>query len=291
MAKACRAVAVVAVASAAFAAPAFAEFSLSGYWDEVMAEDLEARGPGPALGDYLGIPINDAARLRGDTWNASYQELPERQCVPHNSFYGWHAIGAARIWETTDLDTQKIIKLNTFILWNGLREIWMDGRPHPPETAPHTWQGFSTGRWEGDVLVVRTTHLKSGHITRNGIVFSDKAVMEERFFVHGDFLNHVQMLTDPVYLTEPFVRTDLLIRRPKTLLVHLPCRPSVEVPREKGVVPHNDFHDTSGSVAFARKFNLPLAAVRGGAETALPEFMDSPAAKVLAGTDQPAAKK
>jgi len=40
----------------------------------------------------------------------------------------------------------------------------MDGRPHPPEYAAHTWQGFSTGKWDGDVLTVTTTHLKIGWI-------------------------------------------------------------------------------------------------------------------------------
>ncbi len=30
------------------------------------------------------------------------------------------------------------------------RKIWMDGRPHPPDYAPHTFMGFSTGRWDGD---------------------------------------------------------------------------------------------------------------------------------------------
>ena len=34
-------------------------------------EDAPERGPGPELADYLGIPINDAARMRGDTWQAS----------------------------------------------------------------------------------------------------------------------------------------------------------------------------------------------------------------------------
>ena len=37
------------------------------------------------------------------------------------------------------------------------RTIYMDGRPHPSEYAPHTWQGFSTGEWEGDMLKVTTT--------------------------------------------------------------------------------------------------------------------------------------
>jgi hypothetical protein len=60
------------------------------------------------------------------------------------------------------------------------RTIWMDRRPHPP-VAAHTWQGFSTGKWDGDMLTVTTTHLKMGWIRRNGIPRSDKAVLTEHF--------------------------------------------------------------------------------------------------------------
>ena len=50
-----------------------------------------------------------------------------------------------------------MIKLITHIQWQEQeREIWMDGRPHPPDFAAHTWQGFSTGEWDGNVLVVKT---------------------------------------------------------------------------------------------------------------------------------------
>ena len=40
--------------------------------------------------------------------------------------------------------------------------VWMDGRPRPPEFALHKQAGFSTGRWEGNTLVITTTHLKEG---------------------------------------------------------------------------------------------------------------------------------
>jgi len=39
--------------------------------------------------------------------------------------------------------------------------IWMDGRPHPPEHAAHSWTGFSTGAWDGAMLTVKTRHVKS----------------------------------------------------------------------------------------------------------------------------------
>ena len=33
--------------------------------------DQPERGPGPELGDYLGLPITDDARLHADSWDAS----------------------------------------------------------------------------------------------------------------------------------------------------------------------------------------------------------------------------
>ena len=61
----------------------------------------------------------------------------------------------------------------------------LDGRVDPPEYALHTAMGFSTGKWEGDKLVVTTTHLKEGWIRRNGVPRSDRAVVTEYFICHG----------------------------------------------------------------------------------------------------------
>ena len=38
-------------------------FDLSGYWSPVLHEDGMDRGAGPEIGDYGGIPINEAGRL------------------------------------------------------------------------------------------------------------------------------------------------------------------------------------------------------------------------------------
>jgi len=65
--------------------PAFAQRDISGEWAPRFHEDQPERIPGPEIGDYLGLPINDAARLRGDTWDASLLTLPEHQCKPRPS--------------------------------------------------------------------------------------------------------------------------------------------------------------------------------------------------------------
>jgi len=58
----CAAALVVAVALTAGAAPAAAQVELSGVWQPRYHEDFPERIPGPELRDYLGLPINDAAR-------------------------------------------------------------------------------------------------------------------------------------------------------------------------------------------------------------------------------------
>src|SRR5215216_2298285 len=142
--------------------PGSAQVNLVGYWNPIFDEDFLERLPGPDVGDYAGLPITAAARKRANTWEASLLTLPEHQCKPHPSTYGFRGIGQLRISADLDPATFQLVKINTHIQWQEQRrEIWMDGRPHPPEYAAHTWQGFSTGSWEGDTLVVSTTHLKA----------------------------------------------------------------------------------------------------------------------------------
>jgi hypothetical protein len=51
----------------AVARPAVAQRDLSGEWSARYHEAQEHRIPGPALGDYTGLPINAAARLKADS--------------------------------------------------------------------------------------------------------------------------------------------------------------------------------------------------------------------------------
>ncbi len=135
-------------------------------------------------------------------------------------------------------DTQKVVAYHTHISWQAPeRTIWMDGRPHPPEYAAHTWQGFSTGKLEGDMLTVTTTHLKNGWIRRNGVPRSDRATVTEHWIRHGNYLTVVVVITDPVYLTEPFMRTTDFEFDARQQIAPYPCESVVEVIRPKGAVP------------------------------------------------------
>ncbi len=255
------------------AVPAFAQVDPSGEWAPRFHEDQPERIPGPEIGDYLGLPINDAARLRGDSWDASLLTLPEHQCKPHPSDYGPRGPANLRIWKDVDTTSQKVIAYHTHISWQAPeRTIWMDGRPHPPEYAAHTWQGFSTGKWDGDMLTVFTTHLKTGWIRRNGIPRSDRATLTEHWIRHGDYLTLVSIVTDPVYLTEPFIRTTNWVLDPRQQIAPYPCEAVTEVVRPRGTVPHHLPGTNTFLSEFPERYGLPPEATRGGAETMYPEY-------------------
>jgi hypothetical protein len=253
--------------------PASAQIDPSGEWAPRFHEDQPERIPGPDLGDYLWLPINDAARMRGDTWDASLLTLPEHQCKPHPADYGPRGPANLRIWKEVDTASQKLVAYHTHISWQAPeRTIYMDGRAHPPEYAAHTWQGFSTGKWDGDMLTVTTTHLKIGWIRRNGIPRSDKATLTEHWVRHGDYLTLISIVTDPVYLTEPFIRTTNWVADPRQNIAPYPCESVTEVVRPAGVVPHHLPGTNTFLGEFPAKYGLPAEATRGGAETMYPEY-------------------
>jgi len=258
------------------AAAAFSQVDLSGTWVPQFHEDQAERGPGPALGDYLGLPINAAARQWADSWDASRVTLPEHQCQVHVSPYIYRGPGQVRIWEERDPESQKLIAIRQYHRnYEQYRTIWMDGRPHPPEYARHTWMGFSTGTFEGKILTVTTTHIKQGWIRRNGVPESDLATMVEHFIRHGDLLTHMTVVTDPVYLSEPLVKTQnfTLDTGFQGNWVY-PCESVEEVlGRAKDYVPNHLPGENPFLNEFAKSSGVPEAATRGGAETMYPEYM------------------
>jgi hypothetical protein len=261
--------------TALLAGPLFAQQDLSGEYNPRFHEDQPERIPGPALGDYLGLPISDAGRAYAEAWDASRMTLQEHQCMVHVSPYIFRGPGPVRISQERDPETQQVIAIQVYHgTYQQTRTIWMDGRPHPPEYARHTWMGFSTGKWEGEILTVYTTHIKQGWVRRNGLPESDRATMIEHFIKHGDVLTHMSVLTDPVFLTEPLVKTENFVRDTHYEVNWIwPCEPVVEVAtRAKGAVPHY----LPGTNPFLKEFqeraHVPEIAQRGGAETMYPEF-------------------
>ncbi len=184
------------------AVAAYAQADFSGNWSPLYHEDLPDRIPGPELGDYTGIPINDAARLRADSYDADrISVVSEYECRPHGADYSMRGLANMRVDTILDPVTQRPIAFHTRMWFQEMeRTIWLDGRAHPSEFAPHTWQGFSTASWQDNMMNVYTTHLKESYLKRNGLPRSDKATFTEHWVRHGNYLTVATVITDPAFL-------------------------------------------------------------------------------------------
>jgi hypothetical protein len=252
-----------------FCVPLHAQTDFSGEWKDVITEDSYERSGGPPLGDYQGIPLNDAGRMKADSHDDSEWSLPEFQCRPHPGPYQWRALGGVRFTKEMDPVSRELTAIHIEYLRSLERVIYMDGRPQPPDYAPHSWSGFSTGKWDGNMLVVTTTHLKGSYLRRNGASFSDKATMMEYITRHEDYLVIIMVLTDPVWLEEPFVQTTHYQLDIHQQLAFYPCTVSEE--NISTDVPHflpgeNPYLNEAASI--------PLEAARGGSETLYPEYRE-----------------
>jgi hypothetical protein len=249
--------------------PASGQVDLTGTWAARIHEDLE----GELLGDYTGLPINDEARARADAWQQARQAMSERQCIMFTSHYVVRGPQSLQITPETDPISGRVIALRmTGAIDRVPRTIWIDGRAHPSPLARHTPAGFSTGAWQGDRLLVTTTHLAEGVLSRNGVPSSDQATIREYLVRHGDRLTIVMVLYDPIYLEEPYLRSQTWVLDPTVQVLPEPCEPAVEILRAPGDVPHYLPGTNPYLADMARKFNLPVDAVRGGAAILYPEY-------------------
>jgi hypothetical protein len=93
------------------------------------------------------------------------------------------------------------------------REIPMDGRPHLNDKI-RLWMGDSRGRWEGDTLVVDTTHF-NGKMWFDiiGNFQSDALHVVERFtFENPDRIYYEATIEDPKLYTKPWKLAVPLLR-------------------------------------------------------------------------------
>jgi len=266
------------VAAATFmigVATASAQVNLQGEWVGRYHEDQIDRVPGPTYADNLGLPINESAKLRSEAWDISIGSVLEHQCQPYSLPHIYRGPMQFRLWEEVDPDSQEVVAIKQFLgTYMQSRTIWMDGRPHPPDFAPHTWMGFSTGEWHGDVLAVYTTHIKAEYFRRTGVPNSDQTTVMEYYTRHGNVMTHVTISTDPVYLTEPLTMSEefVVMDRPNQNWLYN-CDYVMEVARDKNDVPHFLPGKNPFLTEFAEKHGIPAEAVLGGPETMYPEYM------------------
>ena len=252
------------------------EVDFSGEWVPLYHEDAPERLPGPELGDYTGIPVTDAARLRADSYDADrISVVPEYQCRQHGADYSMRGLANLRVTRELDPLTQRPIAFHTRIGFHDMeRTIYLDGRPHPPAEASHSWQGFSTGVWEGNMLTVTTTHVKQGWQRRENIPASDEATVIEHYIRRGNMLTHISVTDDPVFLDEPLIKSEefALNPDPNAFNPFWPCEYIEEGEHQRGEVPSYFAGENPWIAEYAATHDLPQEATLGGAATMYPEY-------------------
>ena len=114
-----------------------------------------------------------------------------------------------------------LIVYEAFNLW---RQIFLDGR-ELAEDFPSTWMGYSTGKWEGDTLVVDTRGFNGKTwLDQAGKPTTDALHVIERFrrkdFGHMD----IQItIDDPKAYTKPWTVTEQARLMPDTELMEFIC--------------------------------------------------------------------
>lgn len=261
------------------AAPAMAQqIDIVGNWSASLGnhEELPLRGdPGVLVGEYVGMPVNDAGRQKADSWMPTWHSLPEWQARPHPVTYGMRAPRPDfRLAAIVNPRTQQIDGYTITNLYGRAdRTIWMDGRPRPSIYDEHKWQGFSLGEWlPGGVLKVVTTHIKHSFMQRNGLPISPYATLTEYFSRHGEYMSLTIMIDDPVYLTETFVRSatfrwdptlNIPTARPFEVAEELPSLGRGDVPAYPLGAKHEEWSQIN---------KIPFEASLGGARTQYPEY-------------------
>jgi len=152
------------------------------------------------IGANLDVPYQDWAReLRDLRVAEGMKDNPDAHCLPmgHMQFH-------------LHPQPRKIIQTEDVVLMlyegnAGQRQIFIDGRTSPDNEPLPWWYGYSWGRWDGDELVVTTTHQKDTWLDVNGSPFTENGTIIERFRRPNFGSMEVDItIDDPTAYTEPF---------------------------------------------------------------------------------------
>ena len=213
---------------------------LSGFWSvrfeqpssaaarallEQLPEDAvfinDAGGGELAEGEYSGLVLSERARREVANYDFDSEFSRDYTCVQPSAAFYMQAPFPMEIYQGRDLI---VFKMEYFDMY---RVIFMDGREHPPADAPHFKSGHSVGRWEGDELVVDTTHIAAATFMNNGFNHSDDLHMVERFHLGDDgVLRLVQLYQDPDTFQGRAYRYMAWTRQPGEYVYPYECDPS-----------------------------------------------------------------
>jgi hypothetical protein len=183
-----------------------APIDLTGYWVAFVTEDWRFRMVTPRKGDYQAVPMTEQAKKVADAWDPAADVAAGNQCKA----YGAAAIMrlAARFHITWQDDNALRVESDAGMQ---TRIFHFNSQAAPP--GERTWQGYSMALWERQgSLKVSTMNLRAGYLRKNGVPYSENAVVTEYFDLArldgaqgGPVMLVTTVVDDPQYLAQPFI--------------------------------------------------------------------------------------
>jgi hypothetical protein len=182
-----------------------APIDLTGYWVSIVTEDWKYRMVTPSKGEYGGVPISTEGRRIADTWDPARDEAAGEQCKAYGAGAIMRLPGRFHIiWENQDT-----LRIDTD---TGMQTRFFRFGALPARDQERTWQGYSAAQWqapEGNLKIV-TTHMRPGYLRKNGVFYSENAVVTEYYErIEAPDGEHWLIVTtiveDNLYLNSPFV--------------------------------------------------------------------------------------
>jgi hypothetical protein len=202
---------------------------LSGVWDRGIAPPITPPPAGRPMRSFQDLPSLFADGLPMQPWAAELR----RQRLAENSkdHPDAHCLPLHPVQLHSHPQPRKIVQMPGEILIiyeanDGLRQIFTDGRalPNPDDVEPW-WFGYSTGKWDGDTLVVQTTGFRDmGWLDEEGTPVTTNARITERFRRPNYGTLEIEItVDDPKTFTKPW--TFKLDQRlmPNTELIEFVC--------------------------------------------------------------------
>ncbi len=209
-------------------AQAAAPIDLTGYWVSQIVDEWRFRVT-PQKGDIAYLPINADARKIALAWDPDKDTADGAQCKAYGAVGVMQRPGRLHIsWkdENTlqiDADAGTQTRLLHF----------SQATPPGSDKSDTSWQGYSSAQWQvrtpgrgatpapprdGSLKVV-TTKMKPGYIRKNGVPYSENAVLTEYMNILSGqqrdvYLSVTASVEDPAYLNQPFLRTYLFKKVP-----------------------------------------------------------------------------
>jgi len=205
---------------------------LSGIWDkgllpqEVPPPSLfSGSGPSQAFRDLKAALSGDlpmlpwATQLKATRFGQNSKDHPDAHCLPLHPIQLHLHPQPRKIIQTRDL-VMILYEAN-----DGQRQIHLDGRPLPTNDPQPWWYGYSSGRWEGDTLVVNSLGFKDqSWIDEWGTPGSEALKLTERITRPTFGRLQIQMtVEDPKTFTKPFSFTVEQRLMPDTELIEFVC--------------------------------------------------------------------